>query len=95
MRTNGSGYAFRNPDVLLDRLGRFQIHRVGRSGRFQSDGRLASMQHLCDIGANVCRSVGLEGGDQERKTAFRGATERKSWLISVNLPEGCHGGQRT
>jgi len=27
--TDGSEYAFRYPDVPLDRLGRFQIHRVG------------------------------------------------------------------
>ena len=40
--------------------------------------RPASMQYLRDIGVNVCRSIGLEGGDQGRKTAFRGATERKS-----------------
>ena len=79
---NGNGYAFRNTDVPSDRLGRLQIHRVrhavGCGGRLRSNGRPASMQYLCEIGVNVCRSIGLEGGDQGRKTAFRGATERKS-----------------
>jgi len=71
--TNGSGYAFRNPDVPFDELGRFQIHRAGHAvgcgGRLRSNGRPASMQYLRDIGMNVCGSICLEDGDKERETA--------------------------
>jgi len=59
---DGSGYAFRYPDVLLDRLGHFQIHRVGH---IMVDSRTTTgfrMQRLRDFGVNVCKGVGLEGG---------------------------------
>ena len=51
---------------------------MGWDGSLRSNGRPVSMQYLRGIGVNVCRSIGLEGSDQERKTVLRGATERKS-----------------
>ena len=55
---------------------------MGYGSRSRSNDWLARMQHLRDIEVNVYRSTGLEGGSRERKTAFRGATERKpgGWL---------------
>ena len=54
--TDGSGYAFRYPDVPLDRLGRFQIHRVWH---MTVDFRATT--GFRDFKVNVYKSIGFEG----------------------------------
>ena len=73
---DGNECAFHYPDIPLDGLGRFQVHRVrhvaGCNGRFQSqsDDRLPRTRRLRDFGAKACKSSGLEGMAKEERPRF-------------------------